>query len=44
MITKNDLITCVSSHDITIQFFTGRMPLLAPNQHRQSTEGTNHVI
>jgi len=24
----------------TTQFFTGRMPLLPPNQQRQSTEGT----
>jgi len=24
---------------ITIQFFTGRMPFLSPNQQRQSTEG-----
>jgi len=23
-----------------IQFFTGRMPFLSPNQQRQSTEGT----
>jgi len=30
-----------SSQHPTIQFFTGRMPFLPPNQQRQSTEGTN---
>ena len=28
------------NHASTTQFFTGRMPFLAPNQQRQSTEGT----
>jgi len=26
-----------------IQFYTGRMPFLSPNQQRQSTEGKNSV-
>jgi len=26
-------------HPTTLMFFTGRMPLLPPNQQRQSTEG-----
>jgi len=26
-------------HQLTNQFFTGRMPFLSPNQQRQSTEG-----
>jgi len=27
----------------TTQFFTGRMPLLLPNQQRQKTEGMSHT-
>ena len=27
-----------------IQFFTGRMPLLSPNQQCQSTEGSRHLF
>jgi len=28
----------------TTQFFTGRMPILPPNQQRQSTEGTILIL
>jgi len=28
----------------TTHFFTGRMAFLPPNQQRQSTEGTRHVL
>jgi len=27
-----------------IQFFTGQMPFLSPNQQRQSTEGKSHPM
>jgi len=27
-----------------LNFFTGRMPFLPPNQQRQSTEGTRHQV
>jgi len=27
-----------------LSFFTGRMPFLPPNQQRQSTEGTVHIM
>jgi len=27
-----------------LQFFTGRMPFLLPNQQRQSTEGTSAML